>query len=118
VTYYTRLDAGAVGARDGYISALFAPGTGIAGTVYFGLYAAVPGSAGESNGTLYQLGGPANQGGASAGVIREQLYEVGSSSTALSNLGFPATGNPIGGMSSGVLYGAVLVKTDAGTDHI
>jgi len=118
VAYYSRLDPGALSFIDGYISALWSPGSGTAPTAYFGLYAAVPGTSGESNGSLYQLGATANVGASAAGVIRAALEVVGSTSTALGDLGFPASGNPIGGVQSGSLYAALLVKTDAGTNHV
>jgi hypothetical protein len=113
VAYYGRLDTAAGGFVNGFMSALWAPGTGTAGTVYLGLYSAVPGSSGESNATLYQLGVTANVGGVAAGTIRKTLTD------SLSNLGgFPATGMPNAGNPAGALYGALLVATDAGTDHV
>jgi hypothetical protein len=109
VCYLARLDA-SMPSLNGYISALFSPGSGTAGTVYFGCYAAVPGSSGESNSTLYLLGSTANQGGASAGVVRVSF--------GVTDLAFPAQGNLLGGNPVGTLYGALLVRTDAGTNHV
>ena len=96
VTYYARLDYSPSMLNSGYVSVLWAPGTGTAGTAYIGLYYCT--TAGE----LYLIGTSTNIGGASAGVVRKNVYP------ALS--GFE---NP-----SGHLYGALLVATDAGTDHV
>ena len=106
VAYYGRLDTAAGGFVNGFMSALWAPGTGTAGTVYLGLYSAVPGSSGESNATLYQLGVTANVGGVAAGTIRKTLTD------SLSNLGgFPATGMPNAGNPAGALTQAQTMWT-------
>jgi hypothetical protein len=122
VNYYARLDPnGPINSLNGFLSCLWAPGTGSAGTVYFGLYQAVPGTSGESNGVLDLIGAVANVGGVAAGMIRKQIFAPASGiagSVALSSLAFPAQGNPLGGVSTGVYYASILVKTDAGTDHV
>ncbi len=98
VTFYARLDVPS-DTINGYLSCLFAPGTGTAGTAYIGLYS-VAGTA--AAGTLTNIGKSANIGGASAGIIRKAM------ATAISQVSDP----------SGVLYAALLVATDAGTDNI
>lgn len=118
VAYYSRLDLGAIGALNGFISALWSKGSGTAGTVYWGLYQAVPGTSGESNGTLYQIASTANVGGVATGVVRQQLLQVGSASVNFTSTAFPATGNPIGGDNTGVFYAGLVVATDAGTNHV
>ena len=103
IVYYARLDYGGSGVANGYLSALWAKGTGTAGTAYLGLYAAV-GS--MTSGTLYLLGKTANIGGVANGNIRESF----------ANAAFNVDGIPVN--PQGALYGALLVEADAQTDHV
>jgi hypothetical protein len=100
-------DGGAGGALNGFISALWSPGSGTAGTVLFGAYAAT-GTA--TAGTLYLLGSTANVGALVAGNIRRQMTNA--QGTAV-NFQSPGPGNP-----QGAIYGALLVATDSGTNHV
>ncbi len=96
VAYYARLDIGS-GSINGYLSALWSKGTGTAGTVYLGLYELLPGGL-----KLSKLGVSANQGGATNGVIRVAM------TTAVTQIE----------SSYDSLYAALLVATDAATDHV
>lgn len=105
--YYVRLDSGVQSpSLNGYMSALWAKGTGSAGAAYLGLYAATGAAAA---GTLYQVGVTANLGSVASGFIRKSLGTLAAQVAATGEL----VGNP-----EGVYYGAVLVEADAGTDHI
>jgi hypothetical protein len=107
---YVRLDSGrAPASLNGYVSALWAPGTGTAGTVYLGLYVAAGTSAA---GTLYQVGTTATIGAASAGVVRKALSTLSNSVVGGANVGEYL------GVPNLEYYAALLVATDAGTDHV
>jgi len=108
VLYLARLDdGGAGGALNGFISCLWSKGSGTVGTVFFGAYAAT-GTA--TAGTLYLLGGTANVGGVATGNIRTAMLNA--QGTAV-NFQSPGPGNP-----QGSIYGAILVATDSGTNHV
>lgn len=98
VTYYARLDLPS-DTVNGYLSCLWAKGTGTAATAYIGLYSAA-GSA--TAGTLTNIGKSATIGAVANGVTRQAM------ATAISQVSDP----------SAVLYAALLVATDAGTDHV
>lgn len=104
VVYYARLDCTKPGLPNGYISALWAKGTGTAASdCFLGLYTATGTAAA---GTLYKLGSSADIGGVSNGNIRKTF-----SNATLEIDGIVVNPN-------GVLYGALLVGADAGTDHV
>lgn len=107
VTYYTRLDTNLnPTSLNGYISLLWAKGTGTAGSAFAGLYVA---SGSASAGTLYQVGTTADIGGVTSGLVRESLGTLSAPTIA-------ATGEQLS--VTGVYYAAFLVHTDAQTDHI
>jgi hypothetical protein len=108
VLYLARLDDGGAGGNlNGFISCLWSKGSGTASTTFFGCYAAT-GTA--TAGTLYLLGGTANQGGTATGNIRTAMLNP--QGTAV-NFSPPGPGNP-----QGAIYGAILVAADAGTNHV
>ena len=107
VVYYTRIDSNLnPTSLNGYISLLWAKGTGTAGSAFAGLYVA---SGSATTGKLYKVGTTADIGAVSSGLVRESLGTLSAPSIA-------ATGEQLS--VTGTYYGAFLVHTDAGTDHI
>lgn len=109
-TYYTRLDSATPAAGlNGFLSLLWSKGSGTTASVLLGLYAAT-GTA--TAGVLYQVGVTADQGAVASGLIRVSLGTLTNQSTAAASYG-EQVGNP-----QGTYYAALLVKTDAGTNHV
>lgn len=116
--YMGRLDGITNGVMNGYLSVLWSPGSGTAGTIYVGLYAAT-GTA--STGTLYLVGTSANVGGQVAGLVRTQFLNNGNAVTSFggsSPFGVTSAGSVNPANPEGILYGALLVAADAGTNHV
>src|SRR5580698_7120036 len=97
VTFYTRLDYGGLSLVNGDLDVLWAPGSGTAPVAAIGLYFA-EGTA--AAGSLFQIGSYTGVGALAAGVIHKNVYGAA--------LPFQ---NP-----EGVLYAALLVVTEAGTN--